>query len=109
MNQIIEAKRDELAELCRRHHVRRLDVFGSNADDRFDAQTSDLDFLVEFPPLEPGQYAACYLGMLLGLEELLGCSVDLVTDRAVSNPYFRESVDATRREVYAAGSEEGPV
>ena len=109
MNRFIETKRGELVELARRHHVRFLYVFGSGADDRFDAQTSDLDFLVEFPPLDPARYAECYLGLLLGLEELFGRSVDLVTDRSVRNPYFREALDATRKRVYAAGSEEVPV
>jgi len=109
VNRHIQAKRGELAKLARRHHVRFLYIFGSGADDRFDAQTSDLDFLVEFPPLDPARYAECYLGLLLGLEELFGRSVDLVTNRSVRNPYFREALDATRKRVYAAGSEEASV
>lgn len=42
-------KREELVELCRRHGVARLEVFGSAARGTdFDPQTSDADFLVEF-------------------------------------------------------------
>ena len=44
----ISSHREELRELCRRFHVRRLDLFGSAAGDDFDAERSDLDFLVEF-------------------------------------------------------------
>lgn len=40
-------RREELAELCRRFGVRRLEVFGSAATGAFDAE-SDFDFLVEF-------------------------------------------------------------
>ena len=46
----ILSHREELDELCRRFHVRRLDLFGSAAGDDFDAERSDLDFLVEFEP-----------------------------------------------------------
>lgn len=78
MNPLIETRHEELTQLCRRHSVRRLDVFGSACEDRFDAETSDIDFLVEFIPMEPGQYSDCYFGLLFGLEDLFGCSVDLV-------------------------------
>jgi uncharacterized protein len=49
--------RSELEELCRRHHVRRLELFGSAATERYCPAESDLDFLVEFGPLPPGTYA----------------------------------------------------
>ena len=44
---LIEVKRTEVGELCRRYGVRRLEVFGSAARGSFDPETSDLDFLVE--------------------------------------------------------------
>lgn len=47
----IEQKREQLADLGRRHHVRRLALFGSALRDDFDPQHSHLDFLVEFDPL----------------------------------------------------------
>ena len=43
----------ELAELCRRHHVKRLEVFGSAAVGDFNPQTSDIDFLVDFGDATP--------------------------------------------------------
>ena len=55
MIDLIERHRDELADLCRRHHVRTLEVFGSAADGTFNPATSDLDFLVEFLPLTAGE------------------------------------------------------
>jgi predicted nucleotidyltransferase len=42
MQDFIIAKREEIAELCRKHHVRRLSVFGSAARDDFDPQRSDI-------------------------------------------------------------------
>jgi uncharacterized protein len=49
----ISSHREELRELCRLFHVRRLDLFGSAAADDFDGERSDLDFLVEFDPRAP--------------------------------------------------------
>jgi predicted nucleotidyltransferase len=65
----IASHRDELAELCRRFHVRRLDVFGSAARAAdFDPAQSDLDFLVGLQPLEPGAYVEAYFDLKEGLE-----------------------------------------
>jgi len=48
MHPSIAAKRPKIVEICRRFHVRRLEVFGSAArGDDFDPACSDADFLVE--------------------------------------------------------------
>jgi uncharacterized protein len=91
-----------LEELCRRHKVRRLELFGSTAVGRDRAGESDLDFLVEFNLLSPGSYADTYFGLLEGLQQLFGRSVDLVVASAIRNPYFRDSVDRTKTLVYAS-------
>ena len=98
----IDIYHEELAELCRRHHVLRLSLFGSATRDDFDPQRSDFDFLVEFEPLAAGQYADAYFGLLESLERLLERPVDLVVASAIKNPYFRESVDQTKVLLYAA-------
>ncbi len=92
----------DLAALCRRFGVRRLEVFGSAAGDAFDPEQSDVDLLVEFEDVPPLEYAESYFGLLEGLEDLLGRPVDLVTMDAIVNPYFRKSVDSSRRLLYAA-------
>jgi len=102
MTALLEAKRNEITALCRRRRVSRLDVFGSAARGAFDAETSDLDFLVEFQPLGPGERAEAYFGLLEDLEELFQRPVDLVMARAISNPYFRRAVEQTRETLYAA-------
>lgn len=102
MHAMIERHRDALAGLCRQFHVRKLDLFGSAAAGSFDPTRSDLDFLVELEDLEPEAFAAAYFGLLEGLSELFGRSVDLVVDASISNPYFRESIERTRTTLYAA-------
>jgi uncharacterized protein len=98
----ISLHREELRQLCRRFHVRRLDVFGSAVRGDFDPARSDLDFLVEFQHLPPGAYADAFFGLKEALEQLLGRPVDLVAAAAIRNPYFRESVERTRSLLYAA-------
>lgn len=102
MQPIIETRRAEVAGLCRRFHVRRLEVFGSATTERFNPVTSDLDFLVEFEPMAPESYADDYFGLLEALEGLFGKPIDLVSVRAIRNPYFAAGVDATRQTIYAA-------
>lgn len=98
----LSERRDEIAELCRRHRVRRLEAFGSAASGDFDPETSDLDFLVEFLPLGPGEHADAYFGLLDDLRDLFGRPVDLVMTRAIRNPYFRQAIEQTREVLYAA-------
>jgi len=99
----VEQKRRQLAELCRAYHVHRLELFGSAAAaDRFDADTSDLDFLVEFQRTSEMNPADQYFGLLEALKALFDRDVDLVTVRSLRNPYFIQSVNATREAVYAS-------
>lgn len=91
-----------LIVLCRKLGVRRLELFGSVAAGQDDPIDSDVDFLVEFETLQDGTYADAYFGLLEGLEALLHRPVDLVVASAITNPYFRQSVNDTKKLVYAA-------
>ena len=53
----IALRRDELRAVCRRFHVRRLDLFGSAARGDFDPLRSDVDFPVEFDRTHPATVA----------------------------------------------------
>ena len=99
---LVEDGREAIDRLCERYRVRRLELFGSAlTEERFDHERSDLDFLVEFLPLKPGEHADAYFGLLEALEQLFGRHVDLVMVRAVKNIYFLESVNKNRKVVYA--------
>jgi uncharacterized protein len=95
--------RRELAELCRRFHVRRLDLFGSAARGDFDRARSDLDFLVEFDRGHPQALSLkTFFGLRDALEELLRRPVDLVEPAALRNPYLKASIERSRELVFAA-------
>lgn len=102
MNLSIAEHRVALEQLCRRYHVRRLELFGSAAAGLDQPGVSDYDFLVEFEPLASGAYADTFFGLQEALEDLFERPVDLVVASAIKNPYFRESVDRTKSLVYAA-------
>lgn len=100
MIELLEQHRDALGALCRRFRVRRLDLFGSAAKGTFEPQSSDLDFLVSLNDASPADYTDNYFGLANELERLFQRRVDLVTERAVRNPYFRQVIEATRQPVY---------
>jgi uncharacterized protein len=100
MHPSIRAHAAELSALCRRHGVRRLELFGSAASDR--EVIGDLDFLVEFETLDPDTYADAYFGLLEDLERLFGRAVDLVMTSAITNPYFLQDIARDRTVVYGS-------
>jgi hypothetical protein len=97
---LIEQQKTSIADLCRRHEVRRLDLFGSAVRGDFQPERSDLDFIVQFTRTGYAGYADAFLDFAEALERLLGRKVDLLTERMIRNPYFRASVEATRQIIY---------
>lgn len=101
---IIQAQRSELESLCCKHPVRRLEVFGSAADGTFDPARSDIDFLVEYEELQPGEHYEAYFGLWEDLEALFGRKIDLIDPETIRNPFVLRRVNESRKLVYDAGS-----
>jgi uncharacterized protein len=95
----IEARRAELARICARLGVRRLELFGSGARS---ASAHDLDFLADLGDRPPAEYAAAYFALREALEKLFAKPVDLVTPPGLANPYFRQRVEQEKTLLYAA-------
>ena len=90
----------DIAEFCRRNHIRKLSFFGSVLQESFTVD-SDVDVLVEF---EPGHVPGLALiriqdelSMLLG-----GRDVDLVTPKFL-NPWIRKRVEEEAQVQYVQG------
>ena len=80
---------DKIADFCRKHHIRRLSLFGSVLRDDFGAE-SDVDVLVEF---EPGHTPGlAFFSMEEELSRIIGRKVDLNTPGFLS-PYFRDRIE----------------
>lgn len=100
MISFIEKKRQQLAALCHKFGVKRLEIFGSATGTGFDQATSDIDFLIEFEPSNPSEHASRYFGLLAALQELFGRKVDLVEIGAVRNPFFKKDIESSKELIY---------
>lgn len=97
---LVAQHRAEIAALCRRYGVRRLDLFGSATGDRFDPEQSDLDFVADFADTDVPGYAFRYIDFAEALEALFDREVDVVTEGSIKRPRFRASIDAQRQRLY---------
>jgi predicted nucleotidyltransferase len=100
---LVVERLDEVRALCEKYGVKSLSIFGSAVKGTFDAQKSDLDFVVEFlpedDPLRRGEY---YLDLLVDLQRLFARNVDLLVGTKIDNPYFKQVLELTARELYDA-------
>ena len=94
----ISIPKEQIAQFCHRHHIRKLSLFGSVLRDDFGPK-SDIDVLVEF---EPGKTPGlAFFAMQDELSQVLGYPVDLNTSQCLSR-YFRDEVLAEAEAVYVA-------
>lgn len=101
MLRLLHNKHDQIRQLCEKHKVSQLAVFGSVVTGEFNA-ASDLDFLVDFEEtLSARDMATAFFGLKEELEAMFSRSVDLVTESSLTNPYFRSSVMEERQPLYA--------
>jgi predicted nucleotidyltransferase len=98
MSPLVVIDRIAIAAICRRHHVRRLALFGSVLRDDF-TPDSDVDVLVEFEPGHVPGFA--FFDLQEELSGLLGRKVDLHTPGSLSR-YFRERVVSEAQDQYVA-------
>ncbi len=102
MHSLIDQKRADISRICQRHHIKKLEVFGSAARGTdFDPASSDADFLVEFAPGAKHGLDG-YFALKAELEQILGRGVDLVEPLSIRNPYLLAGINSAREVVYAA-------
>lgn len=99
LDRLPQISNNTFADICRRYKIRTLSLFGSILGSEFNAESSDVDVLVEFE----SDARIGYLGMAqieAELSEILGRRVDLRTPSELSR-YFRSDVLASARVLYA--------
>jgi len=87
MKDVLKQKREEILRTAARYGARNVRIFGSVARGE-DQPDSDIDVLVD---LEEGRSLLDHAGLLLDLQKLLGCKVDVATERGLK-PRIRERV-----------------
>jgi len=103
MHPLLLQHRADIAALCRRSHVRRLEVFGSAArGEDFDPRHSDVDFLVEFDRARITPTLGTFFELRDQLAALVGRPVDLVMAGSIRNPFIQADIERSRETVYAS-------
>lgn len=102
MINVINQRRQQIENICRKHDVKRLEVFGSAVTGRFVAGSSDIDFFVEFNDYASRSIADQWFGLQEELQQLLGVPVELVSTRTATNPFFLKVANQHRITLYAA-------
>jgi len=96
---LVEKNIVKVRDLCKKHSVERLFVVGSVLTERFQ-KSSDIDFIVDFQGIDLYDYADNYFDLKFSLEKLFKRDVDLLEDKAISNPYLRQSLDLSKQLIY---------
>lgn len=90
---------DEINQICRKHNIKNLTVFGSALSPAF-SNSSDIDFFLELKSAEGG--ITKYMTIKFELEKLFSRPVDLVMPNAVKNNRLKEYMFSKTKELYAA-------
>lgn len=96
---LIEKHTAVISKLCKSYKVKSLYAFGSVLTNRF-TDESDIDLIVDFKPLDVLDYADNYFDFKFALQELLNRQIDLLEDRAIKNPYFRNVINQHKKLIY---------
>jgi uncharacterized protein len=96
---IVEKNIDIINDICKRHKVRQMFIFGSVLTKRF-RKNSDIDFIVDFQGVDLYDYADNYFDLKYSLEQIFKREVDLLEDKAIKNPFLRQSIDSSKQLIY---------
>ncbi len=87
LQELLREKRQEILDIAAKHGAYNVRIFGSVARGEAD-EHSDVDLLVDAGPDTSSWFPA---GLIIDLEKLTGCEVDVVTEEAL-HWYIRDQV-----------------
>jgi len=79
--------------------VKALFAFGSVTTGKF-GPDSDIDLVVDIDSGDPLAYSDSYFNLKFQLEQLLHRQIDLLEQKAISNPYLKREIDQTKVLLY---------
>jgi uncharacterized protein len=89
----------DIIRLCENHKVKNLYAFGSVLTAHFNTD-SDIDLLVNFSTIEVADYVDNYFDFKFSLQDILQRPVDLLEEKALKNPYFKQAINAQKQLIY---------
>jgi len=89
----------EVVELCKKYKVKTLYAFGSVLTRRFN-KNSDIDLIVDFQNIPVEKYFDNYCDFKFSLEDIFNREVDLLEEKGIRNPFFRNIIEKKKRLVY---------
>jgi len=103
---MIQSERDyskEIANLCKKHNVKYLGLHGSSYDqENISTEDREINFLVEFFPMELKQYAKCYFALEKELGDLFGCNAGILDIGDISPPDLLRRLTKRKTDIYKA-------
>jgi predicted nucleotidyltransferase len=96
---LIDKHTSDIQALCAKYKVNRLYAFGSAVTSQFGGN-SDIDFIVDFQPQEINDYADNYFNLKFALEDTFKRQIDLLEEKAIKNPYFKQAIENHRLLIY---------
>ena len=93
-------QKEQFGNLCQNHKVKYLYAFGSSITEKFDAQKSDIDLIVEVDEIDPLKKGDYLLSLWDNFETFFHRKVDLLTESSVKNPYLKNSIESTKILIY---------
>lgn len=100
LHKILHNNMEQIIALFSRYDVERVYAFGSVVGDSFKETESDIDLIVEMASIPPLEKEEQLLSLWNAHEALLGRDVDLLTEKAIKNPYLRSSIERTKELIY---------
>jgi predicted nucleotidyltransferase len=95
----LEIYKEEINTLCRKNNVKFLYVFGSVLTEKF-TEESDIDLIVDIDYDDPIDYADHYFSLKFELEDLFNRQIDLLENKAIRNPFLRDSIEKSKTLLY---------
>jgi predicted nucleotidyltransferase len=96
---ILDKYTQDIQALCASHKVKNLYTFGSVLTGKF-TDKSDIDLIVDFEKQDVVDYADNYFDFKFSLQDILKRKIDLLEEKAIKNPYFREAINNNRQLIY---------
>ena len=97
----IKPYEEKVSKVCNDLRLKKLDLFGSATNDNFGAD-SDIDVIVEFAQKENDNLFDRYFELKERLRNVFHRSVDIIVEGSVRNPFLKESLNRTRKNIYVA-------